>query len=74
MTNKEIQEYEDLRATLFEDDNILRFLELYIVDRLENMETLKALGRDPETERIKIEGIAELRKDLSSERRDNEDE
>ncbi|WP_461811353.1 hypothetical protein [Faecalimonas sp.] len=73
MTNKEIREYEDLRKSLFEDVNILRFLELYIIDRMENMETLRAVGRDSETERIKLEGVAELRKELS-ERSENENE
>lgn len=67
MTKKEEQEYEDLEKMLFQNPNILRFLELYIIDRTENIQEFKLAGRDPAEERIKLEGIGELRKILSQE-------
>lgn len=68
MTNKEIQELEDLEKRLSQDTMLLRYLELYIIDNLENIKTrVLTEGADPSREVIKLEGIGELRKRLSDE-------
>lgn len=67
MTNNEIAYYDDLKEKLTQDKNLIDFLGLYLIYWTENMDTLEAAGRDPGVERIKLQGIAELRKLLSDE-------
>lgn len=68
MTNKEIKEKEELENHLRDNEDLLRYLELYILDNAENIKTrVLAENADPTRELIKIEAIGELRKLLSDE-------
>ena len=67
MTNDELVDYDNLKEKLTQDKDLIDFLGLYLIFWTENIETLKASGRDPGVERIKLQGIAELRKLLSDE-------
>lgn len=75
MTDKEILEKEQLEKKLRNDTLVLRYLELYILDNAENIKSRIILeGANPEREAYKIQAIGELRKILSEEPEEMENE